>query len=56
MKRAPKRRVRVAAELNPADIKRFRAVERYVRSYCGKQVSRADVLRYLVRNWAVDNG
>ena len=40
----------VSTRLNRAELRQFRAAERYVRALCGK-VSRAEVLRYLVRNW-----
>lgn len=45
------KRTRIATLLNQAEVKQFRVVEKFVRAYCGK-VSRAEVLRYLIRNWS----
>lgn len=45
------KRIRVTTQLNPAEVRDFRRVKKFVESYCGERVSKAEVLRYLVRNW-----
>jgi hypothetical protein len=46
----PKRK-RMTTSLDAAEMRLFKKVARYVRAYCG-HVSRAEVLRYLVRDWS----
>ena len=40
----------MTTQLNPREVRDFKRVKKYVESYCGK-VSRAEVIRFLVRNW-----
>jgi hypothetical protein len=44
------KRLRVTTQLNASEMRDFKRVKKFVESYCGK-VSRAEVIRYLVRNW-----
>ena len=46
-----KRRRVVSAALSADEVKALRRVERFVRSYCGKQ-PRAEAIRFLIRNWS----
>ncbi len=45
------KRVRVTALLSPSEQRDFRRVHKFVDAYCGRS-SKAEVLRYLVRNWS----
>jgi len=49
--RIPKGRRRVATYLTPRECEILRKVRRFVVGFCG-DVSDAEVLRYLVRNWS----
>jgi hypothetical protein len=44
------KRKRIETRLNAEEMRDFRKVRKYVKSFCGK-ISDAEVLRYLVRNW-----
>jgi hypothetical protein len=46
-----RRRIVVTARLNRAELALLKQVERFVRSYCGKQ-PRAEAIRFLIRNWS----
>ena len=45
------KRARVTTQLNAAELRDFKRVKKFVESYSGEKVSRAEVLRFLVRNW-----
>ncbi len=46
------KRLRVTTRLSPVEVRDFKRVKKFVESYSGEKVSRAEVLRYLVRNWS----
>lgn len=48
------KRTRVTTLLNPREMRDFNRAKKFVEQYSGK-VSRAEVLRYLVRNWVIQN-
>lgn len=45
------RRLRVTTRLSASEARDFKRVHKFVNAYCGL-VSKAEVLRYLVRDWA----
>jgi hypothetical protein len=49
----PRHAKRLTIRLTAKEMRDFRAVRKFVRAYCG-EVSDAEVLRFLVRNWVLN--